>query len=527
MSILSLSFIVFLFLVLVLYYIVPKRMQWLVLLAASCAFYLSFGAKYICCLLADSAIIYASARWMGRMDDRQASAVGAAADREEVRTVKARFRKQRKALLICTLIAVFGVLAAVKYSAFLYQQVCALAGWIRPAAPALPAYSGIVAPIGISFFTFQSTGYLLDVYWKRYAGEKNFLKFFLFVSFFPQIVQGPINRFDALSAQFFTPRDFDYGRFSYGCQRMVWGFLKKMVVADRIKPYLAEIFAGYGSFSGWNLLCAAFMYSMQIYADFSGYMDIVCGFCEILGIDMAENFLRPYFSKSVAEYWRRWHITLGAWFRDYLYYPIALSRAAQRAGKRARKRFGAHIGAVVPAAIALAPVWLVTGLWHGASWGYIVWGGLNGFFIFLSLLASPLYQRAKTALRIRESSFLWRAFQVTRTFVLITMIKVFPEVGSFRNGVGFFRCMLLHLRLPTGIWDVLPSPKGNMDYPCLTLMIALMIAFSLIQRKQSVRDVLQRVPIVIRWGVYLFAVLLLLLGTSSVSIGGGFAYAQF
>ncbi len=527
MSLISLTYIAFLLAVCVLYFVLPKKAQWIVLLAASCAFYLSFGAKYILYLLADSALIFASARRMGVLGEKQQAAVRTAESREEKKAIRAVYQKKRKTLLQWTLVAVFGVLVAVKYSVFLYEQFCAVSTYFSPAVD-FPAYRGIVAPIGISFFTFQSTGYLLDVYWKKVDCEKNYLRFLLFVSFFPQIIQGPINRFEPLSAQLFAPHDFDYRRFSYGCQRMVWGFLKKMVVADRISPYLADIFAGYTSCSGLNLLCAAFMYSVQIYADFSGYMDIVCGFCEILGIEMAENFERPYFSKSVAEYWRRWHITLGTWFKDYLYYPIALSRFAQNLSKRTKKRFGAHIGKHTPAVVALVLVWFLTGLWHGASWAYIAWGGLNGFFIIFSMLFEPIYDKAKRALHVREDGFWWRAFQVVRTFALVTMIKVFPEVGSFTDGVGFFRSMILNFRIPTGVWDILPAPKAGIDYPILILMVGVMFAVSMIQRKRSVRDFLHARPIVVRWGIYLCAMMILLLfGGSVENAGGGFMYAQF
>ena len=528
MSVLTLSFICFLLTVLVLYYVVPKKTQWIVLLAASCVFYLSFGAKYILYILTDSLLIYVSARQMNKIDEKQRQAVRAVEDRASKKAVKAQFQSKKKRLLICTLIAVFGILVAVKYSVFLYRQICSLGSLLLLPPGFFPEYRGLVAPIGFSFYTFQSTGYLLDVYWKKYESEKNYARFLLFVSFFPQIIQGPINRFDHLSDQLFAQHAFDYHRFSYGCQRMVWGFLKKTVVADRISPYLSDIFANYTNSSGLNLLCAAFMYSVQIYADFSGYMDIFCGFCEILGIDMAENFERPYFSKSVAEYWRRWHITLGAWFKDYLYYPIALSRFAQNSSKRAKKRFGQHIGKNTPAIIALVLVWFLTGLWHGASWAYIAWGGLNGFFIIFSMLFEPLYDKAKSALHIRESSRMWHAFQVLRTFCLVTMIKVFPEVGTFSDGVGFFGSMIRNMRIPTGVWDILPAPKGSLDYPCLALMVALMFTVSVIQRKRSVRDYLHEKPVVLRWGVYLCAVLiLLLLGGSVEGTGGGFMYAQF
>lgn len=530
MSLISLSYILFLFAVLVLYYALPHRFQWIVLLAASCAFYLSFGPQYIVFILVASAAVYCATRYMDSQSAAQKAELAASPDltREEKKAVKARYENKRKRALVLTLCLNVGMLVVFKYTPFLTQQISSLVSVFSFSSVQLPVVKSIVAPIGISFYTFQTTGYLVDVYWKKYKSEKNFFRFFLFASFFPQIVQGPINQFDRLAEQLYAQHSFDYHRFSYGCQRMIWGFLKKLVVADRISPYLQDIFAGYAEKPGLMLLVGAFMYSVQIYADFSGYMDIVCGFCEILGIDMAENFERPYFSKSVAEYWRRWHITLGAWFKTYLYYPIALSHFAQNAGKRSKKRFGSHIGKNTPAVISLVVVWFTTGLWHGASWAYIVWGGLNGFFIIFSMLFEPLYDKTKTALKIRESSRLWQAFQTLRTFVLITFIKVFPEIGTLSDGVGYFRSMVANLSIPHSPWDALPAPMANLDYPVLLGMIACMFLVSMIQRKQSVRDFLHARPVVIRWGIYIAALLcLILFGGSVQTLGGGFMYAQF
>ena len=203
------------------------------------------------------------------------------------------------------------------------------------------------------------------------------------------MTQGPISTYSQLAGQLYEGHAFTYENFALGGQRMIWGYFKKLVLADVLAPWVGAVFQHYPDYTGGAVLVGIFFYSIRIYADFSGYMDIMCGFCQIIGIRLEENFLRPYFSKSIAEYWRRWHITLGAWFKNYLYYPIAVSKWNTKIGKWGRRRFGKTFGQAMPASIALVAVWLTTGLWHGASWAYIAWGGVNGLFIIVSLWLDP------------------------------------------------------------------------------------------------------------------------------------------
>ncbi len=497
------------------------------LLAASAGFYISFGLKYFLFIAITSVSIYCSALYIESLSDATKKQIAEKKEisRDEKKLIKKKTQKKQKAVMIAALFLNFGLLAVFKYSVFATHQFASFVGAV--AGCKISVIDSIIAPIGISFYTFQTTGYLLDIYWKKYKPERNIFKMLLFTSFFPQIVQGPIGRFDLLSEQLFRGNTFEYKNFSYGCQRMMWGFFKKIVVAETVAPYVATAFSDYASLSGENIILGAFLYSLQIYADFSGYMDIVCGFTEILGIRLSENFERPYFSKSVAEYWRRWHITLGTWFKDYLYFPIALSKPVMNAGKKARKTFGDYIGKNTPAVISLVVVWFTTGLWHGASWQYIVWGGLNGFFIIFSMLFEPLYEKTKNALRINSDCWKWRFFQTVRSFILITMIKVFPEIGTFSDAIGFFKCMVTNLKIPTSPWDILLPAKHILDIPVIALSVGLMLAVSLIQRKQPVRDWLSQKPIVFRWLIYISILFGLILFGGSMESVGGFLYAQF
>lgn len=347
----------------------------------------------------------------------------------------------------------------------------------------------------------------------------------LFTSFFPQITQGPISNYNQLSTQLFTPHDFDYNHWLYGVQRMIWGFFKKVAIADLLSSYVIDVFVNYNEYAGITVLIGIFMYSVQIYADFSGYMDIVCGLCQIMGIELTENFERPYFSKSIAEYWRRWHISLGNWFKSYIYYPIAVSKWNTNLGKNISQKFGKFVGKNLPASIALVAVWLTTGLWHGANWGYIAWGGLNGLFIIFSMWMEPVYNWIKTKLKIGGP--IWRCIQVIRTFILVTFIKVLPEANGLKNGLGLWKRIFTEHTMPTSLKNLLPF-ASKFALIIIVFGVVLMFVVSLIQRKGPVRDKLNKLPTIVR--VFMLAVLVsitILVTLSTNNTGGGFMYAQF
>ena len=527
MPLVSVWFLVFCAALLIVYYAVPGRFRWMVLLAASAVFYCYGGLKSAVYILITAASTYGAALWMHAIGRKQKDFIKANKEtlsREERSALRERGKRRRRAVMVLTLVLNFGILCVFKYAHFALEQVSAI----------LRAFGGqpvndtlkLLVPLGISFYTFQTMGYLIDVYWERYEPERNFFKLALFVSFFPQITQGPISDFSYLRGELFTPHDFSYENYSRGFQRLLTGYFKKLVLADLLAPYVADVFANYGQYAGVTVAIGAVCYSIQIYADFSGYMDIVCGLCEMLGIRLTENFQRPYFSKSVAEYWRRWHISLGAWFKAYLYYPIGVSKWNRRLGKRAQERLGKAFGQTVSASVALVAVWLVTGLWHGASWAYIVWGLVNGLFIIASLWLEPVYDRTKKALRIREDAWLWRAFQTLRTFALVTLIKVLPEVGTLSQGLGLWKRIFTNFTIPTSLRELLPFAGPRSEVLVIAVSTLALFTGSLLQRKKPVRDHFARVPAPVRVILLaLFALAIVYFGSGGQH--GGFLYAQF
>lgn len=531
MSITSLGFLIFIATTLVLYYIVPQKVQWIILLLASIVFYILSGAEGMIFVLITSASIYVATVWMNRITENQKALLKASRDtlsKEQKNQIKNKNKKLCKALMICTLILNFGIMCIIKYSSFAVESINSLIG-----TNFLNNGFKLIVPLGLSFYTFQSTAYLINVYWGNCKAEKNYFKVLLFVSFFPQITQGPISEFDQLSCQLFSGHSFKYKNYAWGFQRMLWGFAKKMIIANTLSPFVLDVFKNYNQYVGISVLIGAFLYSVQIYADFSGYMDIMCGYCEMLGINLSENFERPYFSKSVAEYWRRWHITLGAWFKQYIYYPIAISKWNRALSKRLTDKFGKSVGKNLPATIALIVVWLTTGLWHGASWAYVAWGGVNGLFIIFSMWMEPVYHKTKSLLRVNESSWIWNAFSVLRTFVLVTFIKVLPEVGTLSQGLGLWKRIFTDWTLPSSFAELLPFV--NLSLTVKKISFAVMVVFvlihfviSLIQRKNQFRMYFNRLPLFIR--IFVLSVLSLLVfsfGTQATWGAGGFMYAQF
>lgn len=526
MSLVSFKFLLFCTLLLISYFALPKKIQWIVLLVFSLVFYALAGIENTIFIVITSLSTWLGALWIEKVSKKTKAYIKENKEDlslEEKNLIKTKSKKKRKRILAGILILNFGLLCVFKYANFAIEQINAIIK-IFESTTKINALS-LIIPLGISFYTFQTMGYLIDVYWEKNEACKNPFKMLLFTSFFPQITQGPISNYQQLSTQLFESHKFDYHNWVYGCQRMIWGFFKKVAVADLLSPYVSSVFMNYNEYTGITVLIGAFFYSIQIYADFSGYMDIVCGLCQTMGINLTENFERPYFSKSIAEYWRRWHISLGNWFKSYIYYPIAVSKWNTTLGRKTSEKFGKHVGKNLPASIALVAVWLTTGLWHGANWGYIVWGGLNGLFIIVSMWLEPVYEFVKTKLKLKGP--IWRLFQVTRTFILVTFIKVLPEVGGLKAGLGLWKRIFTEHSIPTSFETLLPF-ASKVPLLIITFGTILMIIVSLIQRKRPVRELLNKIPTIFR--IFILAVLVALVIFAAYctgTVGGGFMYAQF
>ncbi|MDO5403157.1 MAG: MBOAT family O-acyltransferase, partial [Eubacteriales bacterium] len=514
MSFTSLMFFVFLLIGALIYYVLPKKIQWAWLLIMSYAYYFTFSVKTSVFMIATTVIVYAGGRMLGRInaDSSQYLAVHKEnLDREAKKQYKNKVKKKKRSVVALVLILVFGILAVVKYYNFVFGNVNRLLA--DTGHESLFPMLMLALPIGISFYTFQSASYIIDIYQGKYECERNILKFALFVSFFPQLMQGPIGRFDRLSKQFYEGRSFDLKRIQFGLQRIGWGIFKKVVLADRTAPLVAQVFNNYQIYGGFYNIMAVLMYSVQLYMDFSGGIDIVIGAAEIFGIKIDENFRQPYFSKSIGEFWRRWHITLGAWMKDYIFYPLSLSSGMHKFGKWSKKHFGNTFGKTLPICFANILIFFIVGIWHGAAWKYIFYGLYNGFIIAISNLLEPLYSKAFEKTGIKNNSRPWKAFQIVRTFILVNIGWYFDMAVSARAAFSMMKHTVTECHL-SQLTDgsMLGLGMSLKDYAVvISGCIVVLIVSILKERNVKIRESIAAKPIVIRWTIYYGVILAILL----------------
>ncbi len=408
MSFVSAGFIGFLAASVLLYYLVPKRLRWLVLLAASYAFYLSGGLKTVGFLLLATLSTWGAGLLLHRQNAQRRNADKAA---------QAVIRRRKKWIVAGILFINLGMLFVLKYLAFAESALSALLG--RLGVFWSPKQPELLLPLGVSFFVFQSVGYVIDVYRGKYEAQRNPLRYALFTSFFPQMVQGPISRYNELQGQLYGGSELRAENLRSGIQLMLWGYLKKMVIADRAAVLVNSFFGSMDSYGGAVTAFTITLYCIELYCDFSGGIDIARGAAELFGIRLAENFRRPIFATSLADYWRRWHITLGSWMRDYVFYPLSLSTPFGRLNKWARRRIGGKLGKICATSLATFVVYLLIGLWHGGSFRYIAFGFWNGALITASLLLGNVFHKLREKLHIRAEAPAWKLFSMARTAFLV------------------------------------------------------------------------------------------------------------
>ena len=523
MAFTSFSFLLFAAVVIAAYYLVPQRFQWWVLLIASYVFYFTAGVKYLLFIVLTTVTTFFTARHMGAALAKQDAYLAEhkkELSREEKKEYKARVKSANRKWLIGCLLLNFGMLALCK------------AALVEPFRGLMSgtglSFLSLGLPMGISFYLFQSMGYVVDVYRGTCKAEQNFFRLALFVSFFPQLVQGPISKFTQLAPTLYAPKKFDGQTVSFGLQRMLWGYFKKLVVADRIAVSIGTLKGD--EFTGVGFLLLGLFYAVQIYGDFTGGIDVTIGLAETMGVRLPENFIRPYFSKNIAEYWRRWHISLGEWMKDYIFYPISVSGPMRDLSKFARAKFG-NFGKRLPVYVASVATWFVTGIWHGLNANFIVWGMLNCFFVVLSEECTPLYEKFHARFPGLKQTKGYGVFEMLRMFVLMNLIRscdLFPDVGEYFRRIGsIFTTFNWHI-----LWDGTMMRLGlsGLDYAVLGVSIVLLFAVSVFQEKHgSLRKALAEKPAALRYAlIFTLFVVVLLMGSYGIGYdASNFIYNQF
>ncbi|MHA6250220.1 MBOAT family O-acyltransferase [Pontibacter sp. CAU 1760] len=473
----SIEFFIFFPIVVILYFLTPPNRRWLLLLLASYYFYMSWKPAYAIILVVSTLVDYFCGRAMGNYTDEE--------------------QHKRKPWLYLSLASNLGILLLFKYYNFFNDSARELAASLN-VPYAMPAFE-LLLPMGISFYTFQTMSYSIDVYHGRIKPERHLGIFALFVTFFPQLVAGPIERAGNLLSQLHKPHQFDYDRIVAGLRRMAWGFFKKIMIADNLALMVNEVYNNPGDFQGFSFIIATIFFAFQIYCDFSGYSDIAIGAARIMGFNLMENFRSPYFAKTISEFWGRWHISLSTWFRDYLYIPLGGNRVVKW-----RWYYNLFI------------VFMVSGLWHGASWTFVIWGALHGIYQVFGILTKQQRNSFVHKVGLTNHPLLYKWVQVLTIFFLVCFSWMFFRANTITDAFFIVRQSFNALANPGQLFsldlahDVFMN-QGVKVFLVSVLAVAIMELVHLIQRNGSVTALLTQRPVWLRWGIYYAAIVVVLL----------------
>jgi D-alanyl-lipoteichoic acid acyltransferase DltB (MBOAT superfamily) len=476
----SLEFIIFFPIVVAAYFAIPHKYRWILLLLASYYFYMCWDYKYIVLILVSTVIDYFAAIQMSK--------------------TSVRYRK--RLLLVLSLSANLGLLFFFKYFTFFSDNTNYLFDQFNIFA-SVPYYDFLL-PVGISFYTFQTLSYTIDVYWGKREPEKHLGIFALYVAFFPQLVAGPIERSTRLIPQFYQIYTFNYARIRNGIILMTWGFFKKVVIADRLAEYVNEVYNNPTEYGGLQDIIATFFFGSQIYCDFSGYSDIAIGSAMILGYDLMTNFKRPYLSRSIREFWGRWHISLSTWFRDYLYIPLGGNRVMKW-----RWYYNLFI------------TFLISGLWHGANWTFVVWGALHGAYLVLAIITEKKRDSMAKASGLYKIPHLNNLLNLIWTFVLVYFAWIFFRANSFSDAILIIGNIFNPYTYNADI-QLFYYPA---DFYLSFGLIGLLIVIEILWEKYRLIEILSAKPRYIRWAIMIVALIsVMVLGKWDES---DFLYFQF
>lgn len=493
MGITSFYFLCFFTVMLIFYYSIPRKFQWGFLLLCSVTY---------CLLAGQGALLFYP------IFSVAACHIGTGL----LAKTPAQEERKRRGILLVTILVNIAILFALKYINFLINTVNGAAHLFGVPDDPLSAVHFLV-PLGISFYTFSLLGYVIDVYYGLAEHQKNGLKLALYGLYFPNLISGPILKYREQAEQFFMPHAFDYRQVTRGLQRMVWGFFKKLVIAERLGVLVNTVYGSYETFSGAYIWVATAAYAFQLYTDFSGCMDIVLGMSESLGILLPENFQTPFFSKSVAEYWRRWHITLGVWMKDYVFYPLLRSKLFTNSNKRFKERFGKKRGKQLTTFAAMFVLWFTVGIWHGGDWKYVIGSGLlHWCYIVLEELWAPGFARLLERLHLKAEGRFVTGFRILRTFFFVCVGDLFFRAASVGDAFSMLAGAVRYFN-PGILWDgsLLSLGLDGIEMAVAVLSLFVLWAVSLLQRKGSVRDAIAKRPLPLRWCIWymlLFAVIL-------------------
>lgn len=484
-------YVVFLPIVLLVYQLTPKKFRFIALLAANVTFFCLISKWLIVYLIAGALIAYGVALWIEKI---QAG----------TRSTKEKQKKARKALALGIIVNLL-IIVVLKYTNFFAGSVFKIIG--KNFTPIK-----FLVPIGLSFYTLEIIAYLTDVYRGTQKAQHNFIKVFLFLSFFPQMMEGPIARFSQTGDALYEGNPITFDNLKKGYQRILWGVFKKLIIADRLAPAVTYIFDGYKTLPGSIAFFGAILYTFQLYAEFSGAMDIIIGSGQILGIKLPENFRQPFFAKDASEFWRRWHITLGTFFKDYIFYPVSLAKPVKKLAKKVKKGCGKNVGKFVAPTIALFCVWACNGLWHGANWNFIFYGMYYFVIIFLENILEEPVKKLKEKLHISAKNFAYNAFRSVKLFLIVVIGELFYNSVPLKNGFSMFKRIFTSFEASKFMNNVqhLKVAKNDLVIAFVGLLIMMLVGV-LKEKNISIRETVGKWKLPVRWifwyGVMLFVII--------------------
>lgn len=424
MSLVSFKFLLFIAAVVVVYYICPVKFRKYVLIPANIAFCCFAGIYTLAFVLLSVITTFIGGLLAGK------------------KTLKSGVRNAAAAV---TIILNFGLLCAVKFYGVMdifAERLNMLMGVSTDPGAASESWLAFAVPLGMSFYTLQLIGYVLDCLWEKIEPEKNFFRYLIFGTYFPYLTSGPMNRYADLSAEFDREHRLSLDNFKTGIIRIAWGFFKKLIIAERAGVIVKAVYGDHAVYTGWYVVLGVVAFAILLYTDFSGCMDIVIGVSQLLDIKMPENFNSPYFARSIREYWRRWHITLGDYLADYLYYPLLKSSLFVKIGDASKKAFGKKKGKKVPIYLAMVILWTAIGYWHGGVWKYIIGSGLlHCFYIVSGMICEPLFEKIRPVLK--SDKLPYQLFQVLRTFVLVLLGFVFFNAANVPDAIQMLKALFM------------------------------------------------------------------------------------
>lgn len=478
----SLRFLAFVVCSVILFLVFPRKHRWIALLISSVAFFLISAKELILFILFTSVTVYFAAEQIdkaGKKGEEKLKQPGL--EKEDKKRIRKETGSKRRLILILTIVLNIGILVYFKVFGYFIVAYEVLMGLLTGGAADLPA---LLIPLGISYYTFSATGYLLDAYWKRYAPEKEYLRFLLFLIYFPHILQGPISRYPKLGQQLKKSElRLTWDNVAYGFARILLGCFKKLVIADRAGIFVSEVMKTPG-LTGGVYLAALVLDAIQIYMDFSGYMDIMCGVSRIFDVELEPNFNFPFLAVSVPDFWRRWHMSLGSWFRDYVYYPLTVSSWNKKITKATGKWKGVYLKKFAAAIIPVMITWILTGLWHGTGLGYVLWGVYYGILIALSVTFSDRIQELLAKAHIRTDTVPYRIFRTLKIFVIFMGGRFLASSVSFSQKGQ----ILKRLFTSPSISGLMDCGLRTKDFAILAMGIVMMIVLAVIGQKEDVID---------------------------------------